>query len=105
MSHDLIAELEGYRAELAGYVRGNRPERAKAVREEMAKVVKAIGVEADKLIAQAQNHEEEGRDIPAAQARVEARRLRRPLADLAPAEETAADTTPRETATTKKKGA
>lgn len=102
MSHDLLAELDGYRAELSGYDRAGRAERSDAVRAEIDRVTKAIEVEADNLTAQAENHEEAGQDVLAAQCRVEARRLRRCLAETPPAGQTAADSTPRETATTKR---
>lgn len=104
MSHDLLAELDGYRAELAGYERAKRADRITAVRKEIARVGKAIEVEVGKLIAQAENHEEAGQDVLAAQCRVEARRLARSLGDV-PAAENAADSSPRETATTKRRGA
>lgn len=109
MSHDLLAELDGYRTELDGYTRAGRGERVEAVQAEIDRVTAQITTEADKLIAQAENHEEAGQDVLAAQARVEARRLRRALADLPeagpPAGEDADDATPRRTATTKRKGA
>lgn len=106
MSHDLIAELDGYRAELSGYERAKRTDRAAAVAAEIDRVTKLIAVEADKFIARAENHEEAGQDILAAQARVEAKRLRRALAaEVPPGAENAAQNAPRETAVAKKKGA
>lgn len=107
MSHDLIAELEGYRSELAGYERSGVADRAKAVKAEIARITKQVSVEADKLIAQAEGHEDAGRDVLAAQARVEAKRLRRAVGvESAPGAENAAESAPRETAVTpKKKGA
>lgn len=106
MSHDLIAELDGYRSELAGYDRAGRTDRAAAVRAEVDRVTKQLAAEADKLIAQAEGHEDAGQDVAAAQARVEAKRLRRALADQTPpAAENAAESTPRTAAVTKRKGA
>lgn len=105
MSHDLIAELDGYRSELSGYERAQHKDRAAAVQAEIERVTKLITVEADKLIARAEGHEDAGQDILAAQARVEAKRLRRALpADEPPGSENAAQNAPRETAVPKKKG-
>jgi hypothetical protein len=101
---DLIAELEAYRAEQARYAREGRKERAAAAGKEAERVADSIKAEVEKLDARAGNHEEAGQDLLAAQARVEARRLRRAVAGQAPAEETAVDTTPRETATTRRGG-
>jgi len=103
MSHDLIAELAGYRNELAGYLRAGSTERAAAVREQMAAVTAAISGEADRLVARAENHEQAGQDVLAARARVEARRLRHAVDDAEVVQETAADATPRETAVTRKR--
>lgn len=98
MSHDLIAELAGFRTELENYERFSRggPDRVKAVKAEIARVSKQIGVEVEKLLARAANHEEAGQDVLAAQCRVEAKRLARESRLGAP--EDAADATPRETA-------
>jgi hypothetical protein len=109
MSHDFIAELGGYRNELARYTRAGDTGRADAVREQMAKVVTAIGVEVDRLDAVADNHMTAGQDLLAARATIEARRLRAALAELGTAaeqgeQETAADATPRETAVNRKRG-
>lgn len=113
MSHDLIAELDGYRAELARYAREGRTDRADAVREQADRVISEIRVEAEKADARADNHEEAGQDIAAAKERVEAKRLRRAFAELdkpetatdedaEPDTETATDKTPRETAVRKR---
>lgn len=103
MSQDLIAELDGYRAEAARYDRDGRDDRVAAVREQADRVAGLIKVEAEKADAHADNHEEAGQDLLAAKARVEAKRLRRALAELGE-QETAADRTPRETAVPKKRG-
>lgn len=105
MSHDLLAELEGYQSEQAGYERAGRKDRAAAVQTEVDRVSKAIAVEVEKLMAQADNHEEAGQDILAAQARVEAKRLRRAIAptDAPPADEDAAESAPRQKAVPPKK--
>lgn len=106
MSHDLLAELAAYRSELAGYERSQRVERVVAVRAEIDRVTALIHVEAAKLVAQAENHEEAGQDVLAAQARVEARRLKRAAATKdggePPAAEDTADSTPTEKAVTRR---
>lgn len=105
---DLIAELAGYRAELARYERDGKTDRAAAVRQQLDAAAANLTVEADKLDAQADNHTTAGQDLLAARATIEARRLRAALADLAPAVEsapageTASDSTPRETAVHRK---
>lgn len=74
-NHDLAAELEGYRAELAGLTRLGRADRAAEVRAQAALTVAALRERIAELRAVAEQHEREGRDAPAVQARVEARRL------------------------------
>ena len=103
MSHDFIAELGGYRDELARYTRAGNTGRADAVREQIAKAVTALGVEAEKLDAVADNHMTAGQDLLAARSTIEARRLRAALAELGE-QGTAADATPRETAVGRKRG-
>lgn len=97
---DLISELEAYRAEQARYVREGRKDRAAAAGAEAKRVAAAIGVEAEKLDAKAAGHVDDGQDVLAAQAMVEARRLRAALTDGEP--ETAAESAPRETAVNRK---
>lgn len=102
---DLIAELGGYQAELARYERLNLDARAQAVRDQVSRLVAVITTEAEKLDAAADNHMTAGQDLHAARATVEARRLRAALVELgllSEAAETAADTTPRETAVRKR---
>lgn len=100
---DLIAEYEAYRTEQARYVREGRKDRAAEAGKEADRVAAVIGVEAEKFAAQADNHVEAGQDLLAARALIEAKRLRRALADVAPGDENAADSTPRDTAVTKKR--
>jgi hypothetical protein len=115
---DLLAELGGYRAELARYDRLGRTERAAAVRDQIDRLITTVSAEADRLDAVSDNHMSAGQDLQAARATIEARRLRAALADLGVAQpgaaepevaelgvpETAADSTPRETAVTTRKG-
>ncbi len=97
---DLIAELDGFRSELEGYERSagrlDRKDRIKAVKGEIERVQGSIRLEAERLVAQAETHEEAGQDVLAAQCRVEAKRLVRE-GGLGQAE-TAADTTPKDKA-------
>lgn len=113
MAHDMLAELAGYQDELENLERFHgKSDRIAAVQAEIGRVCAALAKRVDELVDQAEAHEGEGRDVLAAQARIEAKRLAaalpadqrptvRPLyADRAPSAplETAADTTPRETA-------
>ncbi len=75
MSHDLLAELAGYEAELAGYERQGRTERAAAVRDEVTRVIGEVQTRIERLLTQAEGHEDDGQEVLAAQARVEAKRL------------------------------
>jgi len=110
--HDLIAELEGYRNELASAERHGDKDRAKAVRGEVARVAKAVNARVDQLLADADAADEELRDLDAAKKRAEARRMARALperlrgdaagrlaADGRPASSDTADHAPTETAT------
>lgn len=107
MAHDLIAELAGYRAELANCVQ-RKSDRTDQVREQITRVEAEIRKRVEQLKAQADNHMTDGHDVLAAQALTEARRLARE-SGIAPAgaeTETATESAPRETATPpKKKGA
>jgi len=98
---DLISELEAYRAEQARYVREGKKDRVAAVVAEAERVAAAISTEAEKLDAKAAGHVDDGQDVLAAKAMVEARRLRAALAEMG-APETAAEAAPRETAVTRK---
>ncbi|HEV2778688.1 MAG TPA: hypothetical protein VGX25_04735 [Actinophytocola sp.] len=113
MSHDLIAELTGYQQELAGAEQRHRKDRTEAVRSEIERVVTAVARRVEQLLAQADNHEDAGEDLQAANARVEAKRLARAVIDAGhedrlgetlaalrgPGFQTTEQTTPQETAT------
>lgn len=97
MGHDLIAEMAGYRTELENLERfGDKKDRVAAVRGEIDRVAGVVRLEVERLLAQAETHEEAGQDVLAAQCRVEAKRLVREGGLGEP--ETAADTTLREKA-------
>jgi hypothetical protein len=83
MAHDLIAELTGYRNELANT---GDADLAKQVQAQVDRVSGEIKAEADALDSTAKEHDDNGQDVPAAEARVESRRLRNAL-----------DTTPTDT--------
>lgn len=85
MAHDLLAELAGYRDELAGEERRGRAGRAACVRAEIDRVRTQIAVRAEILEQEAEDHIEAGQDVKAAQAAVAARNLRQALAELADA--------------------
>lgn len=111
MSHDLIAELAGYQAELAGAEQQGKKDRAAAVRKEIDRVIGAAAARIAQLLARAENHETAGEDLSAAQARVEAKALARALPEEKLAKhlralakppggtETAVQSTPQQTAT------
>lgn len=104
MSHDLVAELGGYEAELAHCENYDKPDRAAAVKEEVARVRKAIAEQAEGLERQAADAVEAGQDVRAAELIVRARGLRGALGEdpVAPGPtETAADSTPKRTAAPK----
>ncbi|MFI0484884.1 hypothetical protein [Actinomadura sp. 9N215] len=110
--HDLAAELAGYRAELAHCEKYEKTERAELVNGEIERVEGEVRGVAESLERAAADHEDAGRDVLAAQARVEARRYRELLDDGEakpasrpvkrgpgrPRKETAEDKTPREKA-------
>lgn len=79
MSHDLLAELQGYRDELAGAVQYGKDVTAEAVRGQIDRVIEGIKVEVERQLTAAETFEDAGQDVPAAQARVEAKRLAREL--------------------------
>jgi hypothetical protein len=105
--HDLLAELAGYRDELAEAEQYERPEKAADVRKEITRVEAAIRGQAAALDRQAEVHLANAQDVLAAAAGVEARRLREGLGQPVepPATETAQDKAPRERATTTRKKA
>lgn len=95
--HDLGAELQGYRDELTT-VDGDR---AKAVRGEIERVSKAINERVAALEEEAGEHDDAGQDVPAAEARVEARRYR---AMLDNGQESAVESKPQEKAVPRRSG-
>lgn len=108
--HDLISELHGYRNELGAAERYSLTDQATAVRAEVERVTAAIRERAAAFLDRAAEHESNGQDALAIRARAEARRLiaavdYAPSSSDAPASSNAADSTPRETATTRRKRA
>lgn len=81
MDHDLLAELAGYQVELSA-VNDRRPDRAAAIREEIKRVSALVVARVQRLMSDADNFEDAGQHIRAAQARVEAKRLARDLPSL-----------------------
>lgn len=101
--HDLIAELTGYRNELAAAQRYGHTDRAKAVQGEIARVAGDIQTRMEDLLSRAEAHDNAAQHTLGAQVRVEATRLRRALeADQPPAAENASEKAPRERAVPKK---
>lgn len=104
--HDLAAELDGYRAELAHCEKYDKPERAKLVRGEIERVEGEVREKADALERAAAEHERAGQDVRAAETRVEASRYRDLVGEEKavkrgpgrPRKETAEDKTPKERA-------
>lgn len=99
MHHDLLAELAGYRNELTIQDAAGHADLVEQIEAEIARVSGLITGRADALDTKADTHLQSGADVLAAVARVEARRLRD---GAAPAEETGAESAPRETATTRR---
>jgi len=81
MTHDLLAELAGYKNELDREVRNKRTERAAAVREEIRRVREQIADRVDELEAEATEHTDAGRDGLAGECAVAARPLVAAYAD------------------------
>lgn len=104
--HDLAAELQGYREELAEYEARGLDKRAGLVRKEVARVEGEIRETAEGLEREAAEHDEAGQDVRAAEARVAARGFRALLPAESkpkrgpgrPRKENTADKTPREKA-------
>jgi len=96
MSHDLTAEYDGLAVEHGRHMAAGKTERAEAVRGELARVGSLIEAQAAAHTAEAERHENEGRDVPAARARIRARELREHL-------ETAAQSLPLEQAAPSRK--
>jgi hypothetical protein len=99
--HDLGAELQGYKDELATV--GDDTERAKLIKRQMTGVEAAIKDKAEQLEKQAESLDSTGQDVPAAEARVEARRYRA-LLDDEPGGEDAAERKPQEKAVPRRSG-
>lgn len=77
--HDLLAELRAYRAELAEHQTYGRTDRAEQTRAQLGGVETAVKDKVTQLEDQAKLHDAQGADVPAAQARVEARRYQTAL--------------------------
>jgi hypothetical protein len=75
MGHDLLAELAGYKNELARELGLKRHERAAAVRDEIRRVREQISDRIGDLEAEAADHIEAGRDGKAGECAVAARPL------------------------------
>lgn len=99
MHHDLLAELAGYRNELAIQNAAGNTGVLGEIRAEIDRVTGLITGRADALDTKADTYLESGSDVRGAEARVEARRLR---TAAAPATENTAQSAPRETATTRR---
>jgi hypothetical protein len=74
MDHDLLAELTGYRNELANAAAD--ADRSVEVQAEVDRVSSDIQARVDDLEKAAKTHDADGQDVRAAEARVEARRYR-----------------------------
>lgn len=77
--HDLLAELRAYRDELAEHQTYGRTDRAEQTRAQLTGVETAVKDKVAQLANQAELHQAQGADVPAAQARVEARRFQAAL--------------------------
>jgi outer membrane biosynthesis protein TonB len=75
MGHDLLAELAGYKNELARELGLKRRDRAAAVRDEIRRVREQISDRITELEAEAEDHIEAGRDGKAGECAVAARPL------------------------------
>jgi hypothetical protein len=112
MHHDLAAELRGYHAELASAEQAEDTDRADAVRAEIGRVHAALARAAEIQLAHADGYDASNQGVVAAQHR----RRAAELAGHVPAsalpeslrhhgisdQETTEDTTPRETAVTRR---
>ncbi|RJQ68084.1 hypothetical protein D5S17_32800 [Pseudonocardiaceae bacterium YIM PH 21723] len=97
--HDLVAELRGYRDELAEAETYANTVRAQAVRDQIGRVTGEITELATDLEAQATQAKNRGADGVADELAARAGRLRQAVAELPPATATTADNTPLEHAT------
>jgi hypothetical protein len=76
MYHDLLAELTGYRNELAIATAADDADRSALVQGEIARVSGEIQARVDEFEGAAKQHDADGQDVRGAEARVEARRYR-----------------------------
>jgi hypothetical protein len=86
--HDRVAELAGLRAELAICENGpreSRRDKTGEVRAEIDRVRGELDAEAEKLEEQAEKLAGDGQDVPAAQAAVAARDIRKAIEGDEPA--------------------
>jgi hypothetical protein len=101
--HDVLAELEGYRNELANALRRGNETKAAAVREQVDRVKADVEARAVAAEQRAESYKDDGQDVLAAQHEVEARIYRTALDEPA-ALETAVESAPRERAVPRKAG-
>lgn len=98
MSHDVVAELGGYADELSDAQRHGKADVVTAVQEQLDRVKAEVAARAVAAETRAASLKEDGQDVAAANADVEARRYREALAPF----EDASDSAPRERAVTRK---
>lgn len=104
--HDVLAELEGYRNELANAERHGDDKKAAAVREQLDRVKAEVEARAVAAETRAEAFKADGQDVLAAQHEVEARTYRaaldEPAGKQAAEQETAVESAPRERAVPRK---
>lgn len=127
MSHDLVAELNGLHTERINLAAAGKTDRVKQIDEHIERVRTQVRERAEELETEAQEFDDAGQDLRAAERRVQARTLLQAAGeeeekparsgrgrggrggrgssasagtDTAPATQTAADTTPTEKAVT-----
>lgn len=98
MSHDVLAELQGYRNEHVIAERAGRKDRVEAIGTEIDRVKTAAEERAAALETSAKALKDAGQDVRAAELEVEARRYRDALAEP----EDASQKAPQERAVPKK---
>jgi hypothetical protein len=99
MTHDVLAELDGYRNELANARRYGNNEQAEAVTVEIDRVKADVQARAVDHETRAASYRGDGQDLKAAEQDVEARRYRDALTEPGADPETAVEAPPAETAT------
>jgi hypothetical protein len=87
--HDVVAELEGYRNELAEAQRHGRSERADAVQEQLGRVKTEVEARAVAAETRSASLKADGQDVASAHADVEARHYREALAPFEDTSESA----------------